>query len=156
MPYLFSNVECAAAIVVLPIATECFTEARIVWLFETLGFLVESRNIPFDDQLHAGERIVFQHRSAKKHQNMKAMFFSKSSYSQFTATNNRRDSTNQTTCQGTNEAPGWTLATRPCWDPCRDAPVSPRTIWDSCSPRPTLRLVRQPNTNKNNKRFTTV
>lgn len=65
MRHLLGNVECSAAVVVLPVTAKLLAQARIVRFLQTFGFLIETGQIPFDDHFDAIERIVFENGSAR-------------------------------------------------------------------------------------------
>lgn len=55
--------------------TECFTQNGIVRLLQALGFLVETRQVPFENMLHTNQRIIFQCSSVWRKKWEKLAFF---------------------------------------------------------------------------------
>ena len=50
--YLFCEIECLAAVFMIPVTSKCFPNDWIIRLFETLGLLVEAGQVPLDHGLH--------------------------------------------------------------------------------------------------------
>jgi hypothetical protein len=62
MRRLFRNVVRATSVLMLPKAAECFAQNGIKWLLQSLRLLVETRQVPLDNEFHSVEWIVLQHR----------------------------------------------------------------------------------------------
>jgi hypothetical protein len=66
--HLFGNVKCSASIFMFPVTPECFTQNRVVGLFQTFRFLIETRQIPLHHEFHPIKWIFFECGSEKKKQ----------------------------------------------------------------------------------------
>lgn len=50
--YLLREIECLAPVFMIPVTTECFSNYRIIRLFETLRLFVEAGQVPLNHRLH--------------------------------------------------------------------------------------------------------
>ena len=55
---LFGDVKSLASVLVLPIASEGFSNYGVVWFLQALGLLVKAREVPFGDRLNPVEWAV--------------------------------------------------------------------------------------------------
>lgn len=58
VPNLFRDVKSLASVLVLPIASEGFSNYGVVWFLQALGLLVKAREVPFGDRLNPVEWAV--------------------------------------------------------------------------------------------------